>query len=320
MSAGVDVHCLASAGFSIRAVLEYRPQERRDKQDLTETGALNILANSKPSLLFNQDISKVDWSGVQQSLNNYEPVSLLHISLQCDDFSNAKTSGLKQRSLDNLDTSADLVYDALRMTETVRPGIVMVENVQGFMGSESGDLLRTKLRKWGYHVHEAVLDARQHGGLTSRKRYYLVASVWPDFQMPQPIEPRNDLWQVITQSLHECRDVSHTKTVHDGIAVGRDRIITKNSPFAPTVLKSQNRQAKDSIYIEHEGKYLMPSETLLRKLNSIPDSFDLQSCSQTISSEIVGQSIEYPMHHALSKAVYNHIRSNTLGTIMHISK
>lgn len=35
LTSGVDLHCLQKSGFSISAVLEWRPQEARDKTDLT---------------------------------------------------------------------------------------------------------------------------------------------------------------------------------------------------------------------------------------------------------------------------------------------
>jgi len=319
MTSGVDIKCMIETGFTIQGVLEYRPQEARDKNDLTETGALNVLANSAPKYLFNQDISKINWRQVEDYMKDDEPVSLLHVSFQCDDFSNSKNEKAKKRSVENLDTTADLVYDGLRMVETLKPAVVMVENVPGFENSASGVLLTTKLRKWGYHVTQKVLDARDYSGLTSRKRYYLIASVWPGLDLPEEHEQkRTDLWDVITTHIDQCRDITHTSTVHLGVEVGRARLITKESTFAPTVMKSQNRQAKDSVYIVKNGRYLMPSEKLLLELNGIPASFDINSCSTSVASEIIGQSIEYPMHHAVLKSVYDHIRANTHGLILKI--
>lgn len=311
MTGGVDVHCLRAAGFTIDSILEYRPQESRDKNDLTETGALNAIANAPVRNLFNEDISKINMGTLEQAVGKDHPIGLLHLSLQCDDFSAAKTKALKQRSIENLDTSADLVYDGLRLIETVRPATVLIENVPGFASSAAGELMRVKLRKWGYFVTDQTMDAREYNGLTSRKRYYLVASVWPGFVMPKPEgNTSNILWDEIETYLQECRDVTHTGTVYKGIECGRARIITRGTTFAPTVMKSQNRMAKDSIFIEKDGKYFMPSENLLRRLNGIPQDFSLDSVSTTLGSEIIGQSIEYPMHHKLSTALFNHIRDN----------
>lgn len=45
MSSGIDAHTLSAAGFRIVAGLDYRPQEARDKRDLTESGVLTFLEN-----------------------------------------------------------------------------------------------------------------------------------------------------------------------------------------------------------------------------------------------------------------------------------
>lgn len=312
MTSGVDVKCLQDTGYTIDSVLEYRPRETRDSNDLTETGAITVLANAKPRLLLNEDISKVDWDNVKTLMKSGPQIAVLHVSLQCDEFSNVKAKSLKEKSLDDLSTSHDLVYDALRMIETVRPGCVLVENVVGFKNSSEGQLLVTKLRKWGYNVTEATMSAMVFDGKTRRQRYYLVASVFPDFQMPEMKEERtNPIWNDIEQHLTQCRDISHTKSLQDGLVTGRARLITPDSLYSPTLLKSQSRQAKDSVYIAMpDGRYLFPSLELQRHLNGIPVDFDLNCVSEGIGSEIIGQSIEWPMHHAICKSLHDHIGMN----------
>lgn len=100
LTAGVDIHSMFKAGFSINSILEYRPQEARDKTDLTETGALNAIANCNVKNLFNEDITKINWDYVQSRLQEEEPISFLHISIQCDDHSVAKFSKAKKESIE----------------------------------------------------------------------------------------------------------------------------------------------------------------------------------------------------------------------------
>lgn len=315
MTSGIDVHCLARAGFTIDSILEYRPHEARDKRDLTETGATNVLANCQPRILINEDISRVDWDNVRDLMMSGPQISVLHISLQCDDFSTAKGGNIRRQAVVDLSTTRDLVYDALRAVETIQPACVMLENVPGFAAGGEGQLMAIKLRKWGYHVSEGVLKAGDFGGKTRRERYYLVASVFPGFEMPagtgvSPQDPAQ-LWQGIAPYLIDCRDVTHTKSLQAGLDSGRARLISRDSVLAPTVLKSQARQAKDSIYIEAEpGRFLLPSEELLRYLNGIPADVDLSCVSAEVASEIIGQSIDYPMHEAVVKALHAHIAAN----------
>ncbi|PPC99586.1 MAG: DNA methyltransferase [Methylotenera sp.] len=313
MTAGVDVRCLKDCGFSIDSVLEYRPQEKRDRTDFTETGAINVLANAKPRLMINEDISKVDMHMVERLMSEGPPIALLHLSLQCDDFTNLKSSKAKNVSIESLDTSMDLLYDGLRLIETVKPAAVLLEQVPGFANSLEGRLFAIKLRKWGYYVTEGLLNGVEQGGRTNRTRYYLVASVWPNFKMPTPVSETNqksDVWQLVEQYLPGCRDVSHTKSVADGIDTGRIRIVNATSKFCPTITKSQNRQAKDSIYIEHDGKFFLPSVELLSRLQGIPNDFNYSSVGETIASEIIGQSVDYTMHERLALSVYQHIQVN----------
>ncbi len=310
MSSGIDMHCAEQLGFTIDGLLEYRPQEKRDKTNLTETGVINALINGNPDMVFNEDISKINWNNIERLLEEREPIAFLHLCLQCDDFSNAKAQSLKDQDVETLNTSSDLVYDGLRMIETIKPAVILVENVPGFTQSESGQLLRIKLRKWGYFVEFKEMDARNYGGLTSRKRYYMVASIWPNFQFPTEFESNLDVWNQIKHLLPECRDVTHSKALHNGIKLKRARIISKGKRFAPTVLKSQNRQAKDSIYIEHEGRYLFPSEEVLKTLNGFPSSINLNGVGSSIASEIIGQSIDYPTHHLICEQIKNHINLN----------
>ncbi|WP_425953305.1 DNA cytosine methyltransferase [Ralstonia pseudosolanacearum] len=312
MTSGIDVRCLMDSGFHIDSVLEYRPHEARDKNDLTETGALNVLANARPRILMNEDISRVDWDTVRGLMAGGPQIAVLHVSLQCDDFSTAKGANIRRQAVEDLSTTRDLAYDALRMVETIRPACIVLENVPGFAMSAEGTLFKLKLRRWGYEVTDAVLMAGQHDGLTRRERYYLVASVFPGFAMPEPGSMRSEaVWPEIEPFLTGCRDVSHTKSLKDGIESGRARLISRDSLIAPTLLKSQARQAKDSIYIDAgDGRYLLPSLDLLRHLNGIPSDVDLRSTSAELASEIIGQSIDYPMHEQVVQALHAHIAAN----------
>ncbi|MBK6616346.1 DNA cytosine methyltransferase [Ottowia sp.] len=311
MTAGVDVRCLADCGFRIDSILEYRPQEARDLTDLTETGALNVLANSSPRVLFNEDITRVNWDRVKGAMADGPPIAVLHVSLQCDDFSKAKGRALKAAATEDLSTSRDLVYDALRMIETIQPASVIVENVPGFAESGEGALLKVKLQRWGYHVQDGKLQAGAFGGLTKRERYYLVASVWPGFEMPQASGSRRQAWASIEDLVGQCRDVSHTTSVQEGLKSGRIRLLRPGDALAPTILKSQGRQTKDSVYIAMpDGRYLLPTLQMQMRLNGIGDDFDLGCVSQAVGSEIVGQSIDVEMHRALAASVHAHISRN----------
>ena len=312
LTGGVDVRCFRDAGFSIDSILEYRPQEARDKEnDKTETGAVNCLMNAAPRVLINEDIFRVDMDRVRALAREGVPIGCLSLSLQCDDFSSAKANSLKQKSLRDGTSSRNMAYPALRLVEVVNPATVMIENVPAFGASAQYEMFRQILTDWGYEVKDAIMEAPEHSDLTLRKRFYMVASVFPGFEFPEALEVATDpLWAKIERFLPDCRDVSHSKSLADGLACGRARLITPSSTHSPTILKSQMRGAKDSVFIAMpDGTYRFPSNELLQFLNGIPDDMPFGRQSKDIESEIIGQSISYGMHHRLCDAIGQHLRA-----------
>lgn len=323
LTGGVDVRCFQDAGFSIDSILEYRPQEARDNTDKTETGAVNCLLNSSPRVLINEDIFKVDMDRVRALASEGGPIGCLSLSLQCDDFSNVKAKSLKEKSLREGTSSMNMTYPGLRLVEVVRPATVMVENVPQFGSSPQYEMFRQILRDWGYHVQDTIMAAPEHGDLTLRKRFYMVASVFPGFRFPEPMAiSTNPLWEQIEPFLADCRDVSHSKSLQDGLECGRARLITPSSLHSPTVLKSQMRGAKDSVFLAMpDGTYRFPSNDLLQFLNGIPMDMPFGRQSKDIESEIIGQSISYGMHHRLCEAIGAHLKEQQHpASIVHASQ
>jgi DNA (cytosine-5)-methyltransferase 1 len=149
------------------------------------------------------------------------PIGCLSLSLQCDDFSNVKANSLKEKSQREGTSSKNMAYPGLRLIEVVRPATVMIENVPAFGTSEQYRMVSQILTDWGYTVQDSVMAAPQYGGLTLRKRFYMVASVFPGFEFPKPQEvATSPLWTQIEPYLANCRDVSHSKSLADGLAGG----------------------------------------------------------------------------------------------------
>jgi len=320
LSSGVDAACLRSVGFGMQALLEYRPQEKRDTRDLTETGVMTGIANNPFRFVFNEDIFRVDFSRITEVLKDQPRVAILALSPQCDDFTNVKTSAAKLASLDSLDTTVDMFFPCLRLIETVQPAIVHVENVPGFLSSPAGEMIVLTLRRWGYNVNAGVYDARDFGGTTSRKRCYIVASVFPGFEAPAPITEAfapGRIWRLIEDQFPFCNDATNTSSLQKGLVnldskqKGQARLITPESVFAPTVMKSQSRHAKDSVFIAHpDGRYLFPNEEILRRLQGVPADFSLDAVAGDIASEQLGQSIDWTLHHAFAAAIRRHLAVN----------
>lgn len=309
LTSGVDLHGLQKSGFSISAVLEWRPQEARDKTDLTETGAMTALANAGPLYaLFNEDITSCVLDSIAEVMSKRPPM-ILHASPQCDDLSNLKAQVFKDRDHESGASSADMILDLLGLIERLAIPVVVFENVPGMLKSAGYEIASLRLRRWGYRCFEHVGDARDFGGLTSRKRAYVVFSLLEaPFAFEDPASSRNiDPWAVVKPFLDDCRDVSHSKSLNDGKACGRLRAVTPQSKNLPTPVKSIARMAKDSLVLEPEpDKFLFPNEALLKHLLGI-DEVDLSAVSATIATEIIGQSIDANHHAMIMRCVKRHI-------------
>ncbi len=311
-SSGVDAVSMVKKGFKIETLLEYRPNEKRDKNDMSETGALNAIANVEVNHLINEDIMNLDIERIAKlcSRSNYTNATF---SIQCDEFSNVKANSLKNSALDDGTSSLDMVIDAINIISKFNFPTVLVENVPNFFTSDAGKILIARLNRLGYKTYLDKFDARDFGGLTSRVRGYLFATMLPgNFKMPTPTEKNNiPIWDLLNFDERiadgELRDVTHTSSVQEGIKTGRARLIKRNSLNSPTILKSNSRQCKDSIYIYDEvsNKYYFASNKLLSELMGI--QMDFSGVGGVIESEIIGQSIEVPLHEQLLDSINKHI-------------
>lgn len=122
------------------------------------------------------------------------PVGLAWFSPDCKHFSKAKGSALVDRNI------RGLAWIVLRWAGTVRPRVIMLENVEEFQTwgpVRKGKPVKSKagqtFRKWkqqlidlGYKVDHRELVAADYGAPTTRKRFVLVARcdgkpiVWPE--------------------------------------------------------------------------------------------------------------------------------------------
>ena len=122
------------------------------------------------------------------------PVGLAWFSPDCKHFSKAKGAALRDRNI------RGLAWIVLRWAGTVRPRVIMLENVEEFQtggpvrkGKPVKKKAGTTFQKWkqqladlGYVIEHRELVAADYGAPTTRKRFVLVARcdgkpiVWPE--------------------------------------------------------------------------------------------------------------------------------------------
>lgn len=128
------------------------------------------------------------------------PVGLAWFSPDCKHFSRAKGKALVSTGI------RGLAWDVLRWAGTVRPRVIILENVEEFqtwgpvrkgrpVKSKSGQTFlkwKKQLEDLGYMIESKVLCAADYGTPTTRRRFYLVARCdGKEIVWPEPTHSRN---------------------------------------------------------------------------------------------------------------------------------
>lgn len=144
--------------------------------------------------LYTEHFQASVWDIDPKAVCRGRPVGLAWFSPDCKHFSKAKGAALVDRKI------RGLAWITLRWAATVRPRVIILENVEEFQtwgpvrkGKPVKKLAGTTFRKFirqledlGYTVEYRELIAADYGAPTSRKRFYMVARcdgrpiVWPE--------------------------------------------------------------------------------------------------------------------------------------------
>ena len=182
--------------------------------------------------------------------------------MQCDDFTQGiKSKAAKEKSVDDISSTIDMFIPLLGMLDSVKPPVLVVENVPGFMGTKEksnpiNDVFCLQLRRRGYKINQQVFNAKDFGGYnnshlfyTTRKRMYMVATTLDaEFSFPEQTGERPfSVWdEVIVPNMEELMnyDITDGKVTQDALSSGRSAIISKDKPFSPTIMKAQGSPLK----------------------------------------------------------------------------
>jgi len=134
------------------------------------------------------------WDVVPSVITEGKPVALAWFSPDCKHFSKAKGGAPRSKEV------RDLAWVAVRWAATVKPRIILLENVEEFVTwgplkegmlclKNKGKTFKafcTALERLGYKVEYKILKACDYGAPTIRKRLFLIARsdglpiVWPE--------------------------------------------------------------------------------------------------------------------------------------------
>jgi len=363
-SSGIDITALEADGFNVEQILDWRSPESRDFKkatcvqtgetyiksfdDKSETGIICAGVNSKaPVSLFNEDVYEFDW---ERSNSSSISPNFLHMSLQCCDFSTLKNMADRIKAIESLSSTRDMFFSALDIVNKTNSPMLLIENVPAFINSTECRLMEYQLEQLGYKTFTKKVNAINHNGYSKRERAFLFASKLDSvFSWPENEDRTVNLGRdVIAPNLKDFRDVSHTKgiqTMKEGCALNiqskagvkltdkeslkvrkflSSHIVNINDDKCNTLIKSQNRQVAESLYLLDDGRYFMPEPNILSKIMGIRDSFNMSMFSKEIQTELIGQSVDIPMHQAIGRSIKAHIDSfievseATLKKVIHL--
>ena len=185
--------------------------------------------------LFVRDIREVNPVDIRENQLNSADLDLLIVCSPCQPFSN------QNRNRGN-DARADLILEATRFAEILKPKIIFFENVPGLSRPEISEVivdLRNELKIAGYRLSEpSTVDLADYGVPQRRLRFVLFASrLECSIELPEPTTPkdhRNTVRMAIgdlprlKSGNFDKRDPLHFARNHQPIALARMAHIKKN--------------------------------------------------------------------------------------------
>jgi len=101
------------------------------------------------------DVANVEWS-------KFKNIDVLVMTPSCRPFSRANTTGKKAEKADDGDNTALALFGIY----TIRPAVILLEEVPGYKDSYSYFIFKSTLQKMGYFINEKILSAKDFGSLS----------------------------------------------------------------------------------------------------------------------------------------------------------
>lgn len=157
---GLDLAALDVFGGTVAWHCEHDP----DSKD--GGGAAKVLAARWPGVPNHGDLTAIDWTAV-------EPIDVLTAGFPCQDLSYAgRGAGISEGN------RSGLWYQVARAIGVLRPGLVLLENVDAIVGRRPGlDVVLSSLAGLGFDADWCVVPASAVGAPHRRARWFCVA--WP---------------------------------------------------------------------------------------------------------------------------------------------
>lgn len=257
-----------------------------------EHGAL-----SRGGRTFEYDLGNVDPAAL-------DTVDVLEAGLPCVSASRAGKAKKGLTVQEDEDTTADLAVAFLEIIRATQPAVVLLENVPEYATSATASIIRARLRRFGYDLHEALIDGAAWS-LEARQRWVLVAvtrGLAIEWASLVPTARPERLSDVIEASASGWRslDAMHAKAAKDkalgrGFSRGR-KVLTGQATSVPTLRRGYQKGGSCDVRLAH------PSRPDLARLFTAAEHAAIKGIpaglvaglSEKKAHEILGQSVISP--------------------------
>lgn len=168
---------LKQAGFKVVGAVE-----------IDELAAETYRTNHPEVYLWQNDIRKITGKQILKTLKlKTGELTLLAGCPPCQGFSSIRTHNGGKRIVDRRN---DLVFEYLRLVKSLKPKIVMMENVPALAENYRMLELKKELEKLGYKLGDTptVLNAADYGVPQRRRRMILLGAKDKSITMPEPVK------------------------------------------------------------------------------------------------------------------------------------
>lgn len=301
---GISASCNTKAGFKEVAFCEWDPKSGKEDK------YANIFAANHPeSVMFNVPLQQLSSADLPYS-------DLWVFTLDCTDYSLLAST----KSEDQFKT-IHLFMHLMRLfwekPKLERPKAILVENVPGFE-KVAGRSLELALKEEGFYVEKAKMNSLDYMSRTKRERYFLVATIYDGYKMPQPIGRMETAViddGVITLDSLEWQTPETSATLkyfidREGNISHNHKIIdydiTKDS-YIGTITKSHYKLVPENL-IRHPNKSntyaFIKSVDHLKYLHSIDKDYYLGDSNST-AIQCIGQGVDCNTFYAIVKKLHD---------------
>jgi DNA (cytosine-5)-methyltransferase 1 len=282
--------------------------------DIDEHCIETLLFNqSDKSTIMKQDIKLVDF-------NQFKDISVITAGFPCQSFSRAG----EKRGL--TDDRGQLIFDAIRATEAIKPKFVFLENVCGLLSSNQGEdfkIILEEFSKIGYkYSQHFVCNTHEYSCLPqNRKRVYIILSnlPFPEIKIQKFSGRKLTKREIIFKTNNPIDDFlfydrfSMFKEIKIEIEQDKDSFYSWHRYFlrkiinnnCPTLTRTMGTGGHNIPIIYDDGRIRALSTRECLRLQGFPESFEFPKKHRKYAYQQIGNSVSIPVVEMFAKKLIN---------------